>query len=153
VARLKPGMAVYFNTLGSERRWSSELRQLLPSPDATVMDVVLYNALVDVENSDYALMTGMSAQMFFQLGSAEDALVIPAQALGKKLPSDAGQPERYEVNVKSADGIETRPVEIGLLNRTQAQVLSGLQEGDQVAIIRASNAASPAPAARRVPRI
>ncbi len=147
VSRLKPGMTVYFNTLGSERRWTSTLRQLLPSPDGTVTDVVLYNALVDVVNTDKALMTGMSTQMFFQLGTAENALVIPARALGKKLPDG----ERYEVTVKTKKGIETREVAIGLMNRTQAEVQSGLTEGEEVAI--PTTDATGAAKARRVPRI
>jgi macrolide-specific efflux system membrane fusion protein len=154
VSRLKEGMEVYFNTLGSERRWTSTLRQLLPSPDSTVTDVVLYNALVDVDNPDHVLMTGMSTQMFFLLGSADKALVIPARALGKKLPSTPdAKGETYEVQVATQDGLEARPVQIGLLNRTQAEVLSGLSEGDKVAAPKSASAAGAAPAARRVPRM
>lgn len=154
VARLRPGMDLYFTTLGSDRRWRSQLRQLLPSPDSTVTDVVLYNALVDVENKDRALMTGMSTQMFFLLGSAENALVIPARALGKKLePAKDGKGEIYEVKVASGNSLETRPVEIGLLNRTSAQVISGLNEGDRVAITKQDAGATPGTAAPRRPQM
>ncbi|PZP85651.1 MAG: efflux RND transporter periplasmic adaptor subunit [Azospirillum brasilense] len=154
VPRLKEGMPVYFTILGSERRWDSTLRQLLPSPDATVLDVVLYNALVDVQNSDHALMTGMSTQMFFQLGSATDTLSIPTRALGKKLPAAPGEGETYEVLVKKGNDVVPTPVRIGLMSRTQAQVLSGLTETDMVAIAtaEATGGASGA-AARRGPRI
>lgn len=135
VQRLKPGMPVYFNTLGSDRRWNSTLRQLLPSPDATVTDVVLYNALVDVKNEDGQLMTGMSTQMFFELGSAKQALVIPTRALGKKLPAgEDGPGDAYEVLVRGRQGVSPQTVRIGLMNRTQAEILSGLDEGAQVAI-------------------
>lgn len=154
VPRLKEGMPVYFTILGSERRWDSTLRQLLPSPDATVLDVVLYNALVDVDNSDHALMTGMSTQMFFQLGSAKDTLSIPTRALGKKLPAEPGEGETYEVLVKKGNEVVPTPVRIGLMSRTQAQVLSGLTETDMVAIANAEATASAAGApARRGPRI
>jgi macrolide-specific efflux system membrane fusion protein len=152
IARLKVGMPVYFTTLGSERRWESKLRQLLPSPDSTVTDVVLYNALVDVENKDRALMTGMSTQMFFQLGSAKDALTIPARALGKRVTKLNGEGEWYEVMVKTRKGVETREVQVGLLNRTQAQVLSGISEQDQLAIPLSENADAAA-MPRRGPRI
>lgn len=152
VPRLKEGMPVYFTILGSERRWDSTLRQLLPSPDATVLDVVLYNALVDVENADQALMTGMSTQMFFQLGTAEQALTIPTRALGKKLPRDDGATDTYEVMVKQGDEVVAKPVRIGLMNRTQAQVIEGLKETDRVAIPLADPAAGGG-AARRGPRI
>jgi macrolide-specific efflux system membrane fusion protein len=152
VARLKEGMQVYFMTLGSARRWNSSLRQLLPSPDATVLDVVLYNALVDVENTDHALMTGMSTQMFFLLGREENALVIPAQALGQKLPATPDQPESYEVRVKAGNDVEIRTVQVGLLNRTQAQIISGLKEGDQVVVPEVAGK-SESGSVRRMPRI
>lgn len=155
VSRLKPGMTVHFNTLGSDRRWTSTLRQLLPSPDATEPDVVLYNALVDVDNKDRALMTGMSTQMFFELGSAPNALNIPMRALGKKLDKTDDAPgDIYEVRVQTGKGLETRQIRIGLLNRTSAEVLSGLQEGDKVAVTKPTPAApSAAQAPRRGPRI
>lgn len=152
VPRLKEGMPVYFTILGSERRWDSTLRQLLPSPDSTVLDVVLYNALVDVDNKDHALMTGMSTQMFFELGSAADALSIPTRALGKKLPSETGEGDLYEVLVKNGDKVITKNVRIGLMNRTKAQVIEGLQENDRVAVLAAGDTAS-AETARRGPRI
>lgn len=152
VPRLKEGMPVYFTILGSERRWDSTLRQLLPSPDATVLDVVLYNALVDVDNSDHALMTGMSTQMFFSFGKTDDALTIPTRVLGKKLPSDGGKGELYEVMVKEGDKVAPKPVRIGLMNRTTAQVLEGLTQQDEVAVI-ASEATSGSAAPRRGPRI
>lgn len=153
ISRLKAGMPVYFTTLGSERRWESTLRQLLPSPDATVVDVVLYNALVDVENTDRSLLTGMSTQMFFLLGRDEQALLIPAQALGKKLPRTEGaKGEPYEVMVETPKGPVSRTVEIGLMNRTQAQVLSGLSENERVAIA-SGTATATGDAARRMPRI
>jgi macrolide-specific efflux system membrane fusion protein len=153
VPRLKEGMPVYFTILGSERRWESTLRQLLPSPDATVLDVVLYNALVDVENADNALMTGMSTQMFFQLGSAQDVLSIPTRALGKKLPAEEGQGETYEVLVKQGDKVVPRPVRIGLMSRTQAQVLEGLDEQDMVAVVTVEATPVAGGAPRRGPRI
>lgn len=152
VPRLKEGMKVYFTILGSERRWDSTLRQLLPSPDATILDVVLYNGLVDVDNKDHALMTGMSTQMFFELGSATEALSIPTRALGKKLPQESGEGETYEVMVKQADKVIAKPVRIGLMSRTQAQVLDGLSETDKVAILAAGDSAA-ANAPRRGPRI
>jgi macrolide-specific efflux system membrane fusion protein len=152
VQRLKPGMDVYFNTLGSDRRWNSTLRQLLPSPDTTVTDVVLYNALVDVSNDDRALMTGMSTQMFFLLGQSKDALLVPVRALGKKLPAAEGKGEQYELLVKTKHGVEPRTVEIGLMNRNQAEVRSGLGEQDQVAVAT-SGASDDKASARPMPRI
>lgn len=135
VMRLKPEMPVYFTTLGAlDRRWEGRVRQILPAPDV-VNDVVLYNVLVDVDNRDRQLMTGMSTQMFFQLGKAENVPLIPVSALGKKAsPTDGGGINAYAVRVKNGDGIIEKTVQIGLMGRTNAEVKSGLAIGDEVAL-------------------
>lgn len=81
VSRLKIGMDVYFTTLGSQgKRWSGKLRQINPTPEV-VNNVVLYNALFDVDNHDGGLMTQMTAQIFFVTAQAKDALYVPVAAL------------------------------------------------------------------------
>lgn len=133
VSRLKAGMDVYFTTLGSgEHRWKGTLRQILPTPE-TINDVVLYNALVDVENKDHALMTGMSTQMFFIIGAAEGALTVPFTALRKPVPAeDTDDGKAYQVELRTGGRAEKRTVIVGLVTRTQAEVRSGLSEGDTV---------------------
>ncbi|MBK7664210.1 MAG: efflux RND transporter periplasmic adaptor subunit [Sterolibacteriaceae bacterium] len=81
VPKIHVAMPVYFNTLGlPERRWNSKVRQILPTPE-TVNNVILYNVLFDVDNPDGVLKPQMSAQVYFLLARAEDALLIPANAL------------------------------------------------------------------------
>ncbi len=81
VQRLRIGMPAYFTTLGNpERRWPGNLRQVLPTPQV-VNNVVMYTALFDVKNPDKELMTQMTAQVFFVLESAPDAIVIPVAAV------------------------------------------------------------------------
>src|SRR5690606_32368111 len=60
VPKLDLGMRAEFTTLGGgSRRWSGELRQILPTPEI-VNNVVLYTALFDVANPQRELMTQMS---------------------------------------------------------------------------------------------
>jgi len=81
VSRLKLGMEVYFTTLGSQgKRWNGTLRQVNPTPEI-VNNVVLYNALFDVENRDGALMTQMTAQIFFVTAQAKNVVQVPVGAL------------------------------------------------------------------------
>jgi macrolide-specific efflux system membrane fusion protein len=81
ISKLRVGMDVYFTTLGSQsKRWYGKLRQIEPTP-VTVNNVVLYNALFDVENPDRALMTQMTAQVFFVTAHAKDAVLVPITAL------------------------------------------------------------------------
>ena len=73
-------MDVYFTTLGGDnRRYYGKLRQIPPTPKI-VNNVVLYNALFDVANPDQALMTQMTAQVFFVAASAKDAVLVPVRA-------------------------------------------------------------------------
>ena len=130
VNRLAPGMPVYFNTLGQpERKWTGTLRQILPTPEV-VNNVVLYNALFDVPNPDRVLMSQMTAQVFFVLERAEDALLVPMAALGPVRDDGASR-----VHVVGPGGkVEQRPVTVGVRDRISAQVLSGLEEGDRVVV-------------------
>ena len=78
VPKLHVGMDVYFTTLGGDnRRYYGKLRQIMPTP-TLVNNVVLYDALFDVANSNQTLMTQMTAQVFFVAASAKDAVLVPA---------------------------------------------------------------------------
>lgn len=133
VMKLKEGMSVYFTTLGSgERRWTGTVRQIQPTPEI-INDVVLYNVLVDVENEDRTLMTGMTTQMFFVLASATDVPVVPLAALKKHIPEkDTELGMAYRVIVKEGDAPEPRIVIISTSDRTHAAVAEGLEVGDTV---------------------
>lgn len=135
IGKLRADMDVYFTTLGSQgRKWHGNIRQILPSPE-TVNDVVLYNILVDVDNKDRQLMTGMTTQMFFVLGSAKDVMVIPASALIRRLPNaDTDDGMAYEVQVMQGRQPVARTVIIGLADRMNAEVKSGLSQGEKVVV-------------------
>jgi membrane fusion protein, macrolide-specific efflux system len=81
ITKIKAGAPAYFTTLGNtERRWRGTVRQVMPTPE-TVNDVVLYNVLVDVDNTELELMTDMTVQIFFVLGEARDAVLVPLAGL------------------------------------------------------------------------
>ena len=128
VDRLEIGMPVYFSTLGnSDVRYDSTLRQVLPTPEV-VNNVVLYTAEFDVANPDNALMSGMTAQVFFVVESAEGALSVPASAV------KSGADGQY-VEVPAGKGrLEKRPVKTGVTDRVRVQITDGLAEGDTVVI-------------------
>ncbi len=91
VSKLRQDMTVYFTTLGSQgRRWYGTLRKVEPTPTVT-NNVVLYNALFDVPNNNQALMTNMTAQVFFIAAEAKDALVVPVAAVGSGGGTGAGR--------------------------------------------------------------
>jgi macrolide-specific efflux system membrane fusion protein len=169
ISKLRVGMRVYFTTMGNQtKRWYGTLRQIEPTP-VTVNNVVLYNALFDVENPDRALMTQMTAQVFFVTAEAKDAVQVPITALrpvgsapgerrrGGKAPDsqtsakgagiksgNAGRGDGADprarfaggpamVRVVKADGtLEDREVRVGVMTRVSAQIVSGLEPGEQV---------------------
>ncbi len=161
VSRLRPGMEVYFTTLGGkERRWYGTLSRIEPTP--TVQNnVVLYNALFDVDNASRALMTQMTAQVFFVVAAAKDALLVPMSALvadtARRAPAANGNgtprprqeggerpARRATVQIVGDDGsISAREVTVGVSNRIQAQIVSGLNEGERVVSVAAQAAARP----------
>jgi macrolide-specific efflux system membrane fusion protein len=176
VSRLRLDMDAYFTTLGGGgRRWEGKLRKIEPTP-VVQNNVVLYNALFDVANPNQALMTQMTAQVFFVVNAARDALLVPmaafatpgpraertsaaspagADARPRRREADGGEKVRQRtVRVATADGaIEERRVEVGVSNRVQAQVVSGLAEGDRVvsgSALRGDGTRTPPP---RTPRL
>jgi len=126
--KLTIGMAVWFNTLGRpDRRYESQLRQIYPTPEI-VNNVVLYDALFDVANDDGALLPQMSAQVYFVRASASNVLLAPAAAFG---PVRAGA-NRRTIDVLTDRGAETRTVELGVSDRVNVEIRSGLALGDRV---------------------
>ncbi|WAT26567.1 efflux RND transporter periplasmic adaptor subunit [Pseudomonas sp. GXZC] len=148
IGHVKPGMTAYFTTLsGGNRRWTSTVRQILPippkplnetqgsgSPNSTSKSgsgrVVLYTVLLDVDNSDNALMAEMTTQVFFVASQVKDALTAPVAAL-----SGTANANRQIAQVVGKNGrIEQRQVQVGISDRLRVQVLDGLSEGDQLLI-------------------
>lgn len=81
VGNVRPGMQVYFKTLGGgDRRWYSTVQQILPTPEV-LNNVVLYTGLFEVENTDGTLLSEMTAQVYFVTSSAENVLTVPLGAL------------------------------------------------------------------------
>jgi macrolide-specific efflux system membrane fusion protein len=145
VSRIKENMPVYFTTLGnSERRWPGKVRQVLPTPQI-VNDVVLYDVLIDVKNEGRQLMTSMTTQVFFIFGKAENALIIPAEVLTRRVAKEDNQNGKaYRVAVMTDTSREQRVIHVGLQTRTQAEVIDGLKEGEKIAMNRPAGSANQA---------
>ena len=130
VPQLKPGMPVYFTTLGhAERRYQSRIRQILPTPEK-VNDVVLFTVLIDIDNRARELMTNMTTQTFFVLGRAENLPIVPLSALR---PLGEGG-KLYGARVLTENGIERRQVKVALSSRTEAAIASGLAAGETLIV-------------------
>ncbi len=134
VTRLRRGMTATFTTPGYPgQHWTGKLRQVMPIPaDGTGEQgkETFYNVLFEVNNPDQQLMSGMSAQVQFIVSQSQDALLLPVRALGA-----ADADGMYAANVIDADRkVSPRKLKIGLRNKQNVQVLSGLSAGEQVLV-------------------
>ena len=119
------------------------MRQIQPAPEI-VNDVVLYDVLIDVKNEGRRLMTGMTTQVFFVLGKAENVTIIPVEALTRRAAQeDNDKGKAYRVFVATDSGRQERVIHIGLQTRTQAQATDGLNEGERILVPSPDGAATP----------
>jgi RND family efflux transporter MFP subunit len=88
--------------------------------------VVSFAVDVTLDAPPAGLRPGMSADITIVAASATDVLSIPSRAL-------TGSAGSYTVRVVAADGtVSTRPVEVGLVTSSLAEITSGLQAGELV---------------------
>lgn len=146
VTRIEAGMPASFTTLGDmAHKWQGKVRQVLPSPE-NVNDVVLYDVLIDVDNSAHKLMTGMTTQVFFDVGHAENVTIVPVGALGQRVAAqDVSGTQAYRVRVMQGGRMVPKVVQVGLMDRTNAEIKSGLAAGDVVVLKGAAAASSTQP--------
>lgn len=97
----------------------------------TEMGVVFYKTTITLENPDEELKDGMSATAEIIIEQHNDVLLIPNRAI-------QGSWENPFVEVVTDEQIEKRQISIGLSDGIYTEVLSGLEEGEEVILPQAS---------------
>ncbi len=82
---------------------------------------------ISLDGNDSRLLPDLTASADVVVGEHDNGLLVPREAVREK----DGKPVVY---VKQGDTIAPREVEIGAYGTTEVSVVSGLAEGDQVAI-------------------
>jgi len=146
-----------------ERKFWGVVTQVRNAPQI-VQNVVTYDVVVSVDNTDLALKPGMTANISIISAHRDNALKVPLAALRFRPPSAhrAGTPkgqaqdhgqlgvqdadskkaeERRQVWVANGQKLTPVPVQVGISDETDAELLqSPLAEGDPVVIgIHATN--------------
>lgn len=142
VIHVRPGLPASFTILGDpDRRFPGTVRDVEPAPESVSVDdartstqssdeAVYYNGLFDVPNRDGVLRIGMTAQVEIELSRARNVLVAPFAALGERAKDGS-----YSVRVLDAEGRPVaRTIRVGINNRVDVQVLSGLREGERIVV-------------------
>ena len=100
------------------------------APEAKIeQNVTLFDVIVEVENTDGRLKSGMNANIEITIVDKNDILLIPAVAL--MAPSNPTETsDKRTVLLKKDGDFVPQEVTIGLYSFRQAEILSGLEEGD-----------------------
>ena len=96
VGRLEAGMPAYFTVDAFPgERFSGKIRQIRNAA-TTVQNVVTYDAVIDVDNTDLRLRPGMTANVTFVYAERTDVLAVPNAALRFQPAAggDGAEPER-----------------------------------------------------------
>jgi macrolide-specific efflux system membrane fusion protein len=129
IVDVKAGQDVYFTVLGDPRRWTGQVRQVLPTPEL-ISSVVFYDVLFDIPNPGRELKIQMTAQVFIVLAQAKGVLLIPAAAV-----AGAAEHSQTTVQIMKADGtLERRAIRIGIKSELFAEVQGGLQEKERIVL-------------------
>jgi HlyD family secretion protein len=95
VGKLRAGMKAHFKVDAFPgEKFKGKVRQIRDAAQV-VQNVVTYDAVIDVDNSDLKLKPGMTANVTFVYAERDDALKIPAAALRFRAPPalSASQPK------------------------------------------------------------
>jgi HlyD family secretion protein len=88
VGRLTPGMIAGFTVDAyPNERFQGTIRQIRNAPQ-TVQNVVTYDAVIDVDNSDLKLRPGMTTNVTVIVAEKDDVLKVPNAALRFKPPPE-----------------------------------------------------------------
>ena len=104
------------------------------APEAKIeQNVTLFDVVVEVENPEGKLNSGMNTNIEITIIHKEDILLAPTMAL--QMPQETEGPgDERGVLLKGENGFAPHQVKIGLSNFKQTEILSGLQEGDTLGV-------------------
>lgn len=105
------------------------------APQATIKNNIKgFAARILLKNVDKRVRPGMTANIKIPVGVATNVSAVPIVAVFTELNKETGRQDRY-VYVVSTNGMaERRDVQIGLADFFNAEVQSGLQPGEMVAL-------------------
>lgn len=146
VIHVKPGMSVWFTTLGDpDKRYHATLRAIEPASTSDSSDddsssssssssdsssssssAVYYNGLFDIANMDHKLRVSMTAQVTIVSGEAKNVLLVPIAAV------ENNAQQQSTVRVLEQGKVISKIIQTGLKDSLNIQIISGLKEKEQV---------------------
>lgn len=144
IGSIREGMEASFRVDAfPDRRFRGVVTQVRFA-ETLVNNVVTYETLIDVDNTELLLRPGMTATILFEVNKAADVLTVPNAALRfdpQREPTQVnwrpgrGQVARSRVFKWTVEGLVEVPLELGLTDGSVTQVITdGLKEGDRVVV-------------------
>jgi RND family efflux transporter MFP subunit len=128
--RLKPTVEISASSGAPIDAWVKELRTTA-DPVTRTYDVVLG---FDPPAAT-SITSGMTARVIITLAATKGAMLIPSSAV----VSDSELQSRVWVYDQAAGAVNAREVVVGSMTGDDIEILSGLEDGDTIAILGASN--------------
>jgi RND family efflux transporter MFP subunit len=127
VGSLKPGMPATVVVTATSTSASGKLLSISPvAAGGSGSSVVTYQIVVSLDEQPVGVLAGMTAQVTIRLASANAVVTVPSTAL-------SGRAGNYVVRVMTASGQpEPKPVDVGLISTSLAEIKSGINAGDVV---------------------
>ena len=128
IGRIEVGQTAKFTVdTYAEQFFNGKVREI--HPKAVVKDnVVNYEVILDIEKNNVAkLRPEMTANVVVTTGTRKSVLTLPKEAIKR-------ENKKTFVVMQISDGLKDEPVELGWRDGGKVEVLSGLNEGDQVGI-------------------
>lgn len=143
VGKLKEGLDATFTVDAfAHRRFQGKIRQIRFAPQV-VQNVVTYDAVIDVDNSEMLLRPGMTANVSFVYARVDDVLRVPNAALRFRLDSEGQRRPRGEnpvgrtVYLMRDGGPQPVQVRAGTTDGSFTEVSGDdVKQGDQVVVDR-----------------
>ncbi|HWI62876.1 MAG TPA: hypothetical protein VNT75_13605, partial [Symbiobacteriaceae bacterium] len=98
-----------------------------PDPRLGTAGGTFYEVQGEVANRDGKLRAGMSAETRVVTQSRSGAMVVGLESVRE-------EGDNASVLVVAGNKVEVRPVKLGLRTQTQAEVVAGLKDGEQVIV-------------------
>jgi len=149
VINVQAGMPVYFNIIGNpDQKYDATLKAIEPAPenisDTSSTDAAIYYiGYIEVPNTERRFRIDMTAQVYIVINEAKNALLVPSAALqpaknSKRSTGDSSTDTDVSTSagvvrvLKDNGEVAEQRVTVGINNRVNAQILSGLSAGDEV---------------------
>ncbi len=128
VSSIRVGQPVEVTTYASPDVKISGTVETISPTSVEQQGVVLYPVTIRLEPGDQSLRGGLSANALIEVSSRDNILLLPNRAIRRE------GDERVVYVRQEGDELERRVVEIGVRDSEVSEIVSGVSEGEEVAI-------------------